>query len=433
MEDIDYYENGIEAIRNKDYKEAQRCLRKSLFYNERNPYETKFHLAFSLEMQGIRAASKGHFDEALSLYNDASSSDAPIEISGNALFRSGCIYMNNYDYNNALRYYDLAIEKLKGSKTQTHIYNECLNLKKSCLEKIELNESFQGYAGAAVFPEQGNHIGLPLQRHLLMDKTFYQKVSQKASPHNYKFILLYVKNMMIIRYRGAYLGFIWNIIQPMLYLLILGFVFAEFNNAPIHQYVMYLFAGLIPWRFLEQGVMSMTDSILINRHITQAIKMPYIYFPLTQLGIAFIDFLFSFLALIIVFLIFNAEWHIQILILPLSVLIFSIIIAGAGIITATLFVFFQDIKSLIQMGLMLLLFSSTIFFKIEIFSGHPYKLMFLRYDPVCYWMRLFQKPIYYGQMPSFMDWTVSIISGIILLSIGLLIYNKTKRHFYYYM
>lgn len=247
------------------------------------------------------------------------------------------------------------------------------------------------------------------------------------------FIWLYIKNLIVIRYRGAYLGLIWNILQPLLFLLILGYVFATFNNAPLKEYVLYLFAGLVPWRFFEQSSMSMIDSIILNSVVTKKIRMPHIYFPLTQLGIAFVDFLSAFGVLLILFLIFQASWHIQMVILPLSIATWMLIAVGFGTILSVVFVFFQDIKPIVQMVLMLLLFTSTIFFKIDLFYDDPVKLKILQLDPICYWVSLFQKPIYYGQWPSCLDWIVGLTSGTVLSITGFVLYSKLKNRFYYYM
>ena len=247
------------------------------------------------------------------------------------------------------------------------------------------------------------------------------------------FIWLYIKNLIVIRYRGAYLGLIWNILQPLLFLLILGYVFATFNHAPLKEYVLYLFAGLVPWRFFEQSSMSMIDSITLHSVVTKKIRMPHIYFPITQLGIAFVDFLSAFGVLLVLFLTFQATWHIQMLILPLSIAAWMLIAGGFGTILSVVFVFFQDIKPIVQMILMLLLFTSTIFFKIDLFHNDPVKLALLKLDPVCYWVSLFQKPIFYGQWPSCLDWIVCLTSGTILSIAGFILYIKLKNRFYYYM
>ena len=54
-------------------------------------------------------------------------------------------------------------------------------------------------------------------------------------------------------------------------------------------------------------------------------------------------------------------------ILPVSIFVWVLISTGFGIIMSVMFVFFQDIKNIAQMFLMLLLFTSTIFFKADLF------------------------------------------------------------------
>ena len=247
------------------------------------------------------------------------------------------------------------------------------------------------------------------------------------------FLWLYIKNLIIVRYRGAYLGLVWNVLQPLIYLIILGVVFATFNNASLEDFIVYLFAGLVPWRFFEQSVLSMIDSILLNAQFTKKIKISYYYFPIIQLGVAFVDFLCAFGVLILIFLMVIGQWHVQMIVLPFSIFIWLMISAGSGLLMATLFVFFQDIKNIVQMFLMLLMFTSTIFFKAEVFETDPMKRVILQYDPVCYWVNLFQKPIYYGQWPSIHDWLVSVMSGLVLLGCGIYVYNKKKDTLYYYL
>lgn len=247
------------------------------------------------------------------------------------------------------------------------------------------------------------------------------------------FLWLYIKNLVVIRYRGAFLGLIWNILQPLLYLSIIGFVFATFNNASYQDYVVYLFAGLVPWRFFEQSAMSMIDSITLNAVFIKKIRVSFIYFPLIQLGVSFVDFLSAFGALFILFMLFQADWHMHMFVLPLSIAAWVLIAAGAGIILSVLFVFFQDIKAIVQMILMLLLFTSTIFFKADLFQNDPIKAAILKYDPVCYWVSLFQKPIFYRQFPNTLDWVVSLASGGVLLAVGLVLYHRHKNRFYYYI
>jgi ABC-type polysaccharide/polyol phosphate export permease len=119
------------------------------------------------------------------------------------------------------------------------------------------------------------------------------------------------------------------------------------------------------------------------------------------------------------------------LVLPLSVLVWLLITAGAGLCLSVIFVFFRDIRPIVQMGLMLALFSSNVFFKPETLSGAAGQIQ-LRWNPVCYWAALFQKPVYYGAWPQPIDWLVSLSSGLVLVALGTVLYRTLRHKFYFY-
>ena len=56
----------------------------------------------------------------------------------------------------------------------------------------------------------------------------------------------------------------------------------------------------------------------------------------------------------------------------------------------------------------------------------------LMLNPVCHWVALFQKPIYYGVWPLPVDWAVSLASGFALILLGIGLYRSFHRKFYFY-
>ena len=59
---------------------------------------------------------------------------------------------------------------------------------------------------------------------------------------------------MKVRYRRTALGYLWGLLNPLLTIAILTFVFSQlmrFNSTG--EYVLYVFAGLLPWQFFEEA------------------------------------------------------------------------------------------------------------------------------------------------------------------------------------
>jgi ABC-type polysaccharide/polyol phosphate export permease len=245
------------------------------------------------------------------------------------------------------------------------------------------------------------------------------------------FLWLRTRDLVRLRFRGAFLGLAWNILQPALYLVLFGMVFAVVNRTSYRDYILYLFAGLVPWRFFEQACQAMTESIVSSSVFTRGFRVPYFYFPVSELGAQFIDFLASFLCLMALLTLLKAPLHAAMFILPVSVLTLALIAAGGGLCLSVIFVFFRDIRPIVQMGLMVALFSSTVFFKPAALSGGDGKI-WLSLNPVCYWVALFQKPIYFGALPALGDWVVSLSSGLFLIGLGTVLYRALARKFYFY-
>ena len=66
-----------------------------------------------------------------------------------------------------------------------------------------------------------------------------------------EFAVQYALSQVRIRYRRAWLGRLWNLVEPLLFLGVLTVVFSVLNQSSLRDYALYLFAGLVPWRYLE--------------------------------------------------------------------------------------------------------------------------------------------------------------------------------------
>jgi lipopolysaccharide transport system permease protein len=67
-----------------------------------------------------------------------------------------------------------------------------------------------------------------------------------------------------LRYRNSALGFLWTVLNPLFYLLILAVVFSKIVRFEIPHYPIFLFAGLTSWLMIQQTVTIATASIVNN-------------------------------------------------------------------------------------------------------------------------------------------------------------------------
>ncbi len=246
------------------------------------------------------------------------------------------------------------------------------------------------------------------------------------------FLWYYATSQLKLKYRHTYLGFMWNFIEPALFLIVLSFIFSVVNNMDITDFAVYLFAGLLPWRYFEQTVNLCQDSIATGDWLLKKMYVSPIILPITKWLIATMDFMIAFVVLLFLLTFLKENWTIHLIVLPLSMIPWALLGLGLGLILSVLYTFFRDIKPIVQMFLMFTFFSSPILIKIDVFSG-LFQESILRFHPLTYFAALFQKPIYYSAWPNLIDWVFSFTTGIISLAVGYFLINHYRNKFYYYL
>ncbi len=249
----------------------------------------------------------------------------------------------------------------------------------------------------------------------------------------WRFTWFFAKTQLRLKYRYTSLGFLWNFLEPAMYLIVLSVVFSVVNRMNISDYAVFLFSALVPWRYFEKIVNACTDAVTGGEWLLKKMPISPFAFPLTRWLIASVEFLFSLCVVFAVFAFLKDHWTIHILILPLIIIPWSLLGLGVGLIAAVLFVFFRDIRPILQMLLMMAFFSAPILFKPDLFDTARIQATILRWHPITYFAALFQKPFYQAQWPGAMDWGVSLGIAAAALLTGIYLMNRYKHKFYFYL
>ena len=247
------------------------------------------------------------------------------------------------------------------------------------------------------------------------------------------FLFLYTKSQLKLKYRHTYLGFLWNFLEPASYLIVLSVIFSVVNRMDIGNYAVYLFAALVPWRYFERTVSVMMESVVGGAWLLKKMSVSAFVLPLSWWLVASAEFLFSFAVALLIFLVIKAQWTVHLVVLPLSMIPWAMLGMGVGMVCSVAFVFFRDIRPVVQMLLMFVFFSSPILFKADLFAEHSFQATLLKFHPVTYFAALFQKPLYDGAWPGPVDWGVSIVISALSLLAGSFLLQRFKARFYFYL
>lgn len=163
----------------------------------------------------------------------------------------------------------------------------------------------------------------------------------------------------------SYLGFIWWLLEPLLYLAAFYLIFALGIRMGGDDYVAFLLIGLISWKWFSGSASQGSVSILAAKNLLQQVYLPKYVLPLVPLIIAAIKHLFAVLLLLVMLIILGYTPTVSWLwLLPITA--FQLLLnTSVAMILAVLVPIVPDFRFIISNGLTMLMFLSGIFYDIS--------------------------------------------------------------------
>ena len=170
------------------------------------------------------------------------------------------------------------------------------------------------------------------------------------------------------RYRQTLLGASWAFIRPVLTMLIFTVVFGRLLGVQKDvkgHYQLFVFSGNLPWLYFASAVGVGASSVLSNANLVTKTYFPRLLIPLAAIVAPLIDFLFSFLVFLGLFLYYREwpTWHI--VFLPLFLLLVVNAALGLTLLMAPIVVRWRDINFVLPFVLQLWMYATPIIYPIE--------------------------------------------------------------------
>jgi len=239
----------------------------------------------------------------------------------------------------------------------------------------------------------------------------------------------FVRNALRYRYRRSNLGFLWNLLNPLLTMTVMSLAFSQVFNRDIKVYLVYLFSASAPYTFLSMSIQHATQSLVSYEGFLKKIYLPKIFFPLVSVSIETINFFFSLCAMYIIALVIGAQFSPAILFLPFAILILFVFSLGTGMILSVAFVYFRDLSNIISVMFTALFYLTPILYPED---QIPAKLGFLfKLNPLSYFVLLIRRLILGDRPVTITDWAIPAAGALIVFIIGLIVMMKKDREVVY--
>lgn len=166
------------------------------------------------------------------------------------------------------------------------------------------------------------------------------------------------------KYSRSVLGILWSVLQPLLFMVVMSFVFSGYSPSNSNFPVYYL-TGYIFFQLFQTATTTSMTAFEDNQRLFQKSKLPREVFVLSRDYTALVNLGFSLIALVAVLVIFRVKPNLMMVLLFVDMLCEMLFTIGVSFILATVFVFYKDIKFLWNNFITLLVHIVAIFVPIE--------------------------------------------------------------------
>ena len=153
-----------------------------------------------------------------------------------------------------------------------------------------------------------------------------------------------------VKYKNSALGFVWSLLNPLLYLVVFYLVFTYFIPASIAYFPIFMLSGLLPYNLFSAGLGGGTTSIVGNAGLVGKVWFPREILPLAAIGAALVHFGLQLLVLAAALVAFwySPSWSYLVLIPP-ALITLLILLAALAIALSAINVYARDTQHLLEL------------------------------------------------------------------------------------
>jgi lipopolysaccharide transport system permease protein len=247
-------------------------------------------------------------------------------------------------------------------------------------------------------------------------------------------LFLFVKRDVVTVYKQTVLGPIWFFVQPIMTMLVYIVVFGNIAGIPtdgIPKPLFYL-SGIIIWNYFSECFLKTSDTFTVNQDMFGKVYFPRLIIPLSKVVSGLIKFFIQFILFLVVYLYFlvdgvPVQLGFELLLVPYFIVLMALLGLGFGLIFTSMTTKYRDLKFLIQFGVQLLMYATPIIYPM---SEIPEKIRyFIFFNPLSHIVEGF-KLAFLGQGSLTISGLLySSACTLIVLIVGVLIFNKTEKTF----
>jgi len=254
-------------------------------------------------------------------------------------------------------------------------------------------------------------------------------------------LTLFVKRTITVQYKQTVLGPLWWIIQPTFTVIMYMVVFGGIAGIPtdgIPQPLFYL-GGVAMWQYFADCLGKTSSTFVANAGIFGKVYFPRLIMPLSNVISNLVRFGIQLGLFVLVYIYYaiigqapSPNWYL--FLFPLLVVMLAGLALGFGIIISSMTTKYRDLQILFSFFMSLWMYATPIVYPLSQVAGKTFKgfdlMTLMCLNPVTPIIETFK----HGALSAgqFIGWgwlAYSFVFMLVVLALGILIFNKVQKSF----
>jgi ABC-2 type transport system permease protein len=179
-----------------------------------------------------------------------------------------------------------------------------------------------------------------------------------------------------LRFYGSALGYLWQLVRPLLLFLVLYVFFTKVANvgsgkgASFQYYGVQLLAAIVLFTFFGEATVNAVRSVVDNEALVRKIQFPRMVIPLSIVLLSVFNLCLNLIVVMIFALAAGVRPMLTWLEVPLILGLLVVLCTGIAMLVSALFVYFRDIQPIWEVVNQIIFYASPIIIPIATIQEH---------------------------------------------------------------